>query len=126
MTSGRPPSPPRLAALLVRLLPAAGNRDFLAADLEQEFDELVVTRGIAAARRWYWTQACLSARPLIGFRICSTIDRAVHPSRGRNGIMQAIGNDLRYAWRMARRSPVVTISVMLAIALGSNAPDLAR
>ena len=32
--------------------------------------------------------------------------------------MQALGNDLRYAWRMARRAPIVTVSVMLAIALG--------
>ena len=51
---GRQPSPPSLAALLVRLLPADGNEAFLAADLAQEFDELAATAGIAAARRWYW------------------------------------------------------------------------
>ena len=32
--------------------------------------------------------------------------------------MQALGNNLLYAWRMARRAPIVTVSVMLAIALG--------
>ena len=102
---GRQPSPPRLAALLVRLLPADGNEAFLAGDMEQEFDELAATAGIAAARRWYWKQACLSVRPLIGRHVSSTIDRAMrHHSRGRNRTMQALGNDLRYAWRMARRS----------------------
>jgi putative ABC transport system permease protein len=117
--NGRPPSPPRLAALLVRVLPADGNEAFLASDIEQEFDELAATAGIAAARRWYWKQACLSVRPLIGRHVSSTIDRVMRRhSRGRNRTMQALGNDLQYAWRMARRAPIVTVSVMLAIALG--------
>ena len=58
------PSPPRLAQALVRMLPAE-NRAFLAADLAEEFDELAATVGAAAARRWYWKQACLSTPPLI-------------------------------------------------------------
>ena len=41
------------------------------------------------------------------------------PAR-REGRTSATGvlTDLRYAWRMSRRAPVVTISVTLAIALG--------
>ena len=33
-------------------------------------------------------------------------------------MLQSVITDLRYAWRMSRRAPVVTISVTLAIALG--------
>jgi putative ABC transport system permease protein len=35
-----------------------------------------------------------------------------------NLMVQGLITDLRYGWRMSRRAPVVTISVMLAIALG--------
>ena len=33
-------------------------------------------------------------------------------------MLQSVFTDLRYAWRVSRRAPVVTISVTLAIALG--------
>ena len=33
-------------------------------------------------------------------------------------MLQSLITDLRYAWRLSRRAPVVTISVALAIALG--------
>src|SRR6185503_17798336 len=32
-----------------------------------------------------------------------------------------VTTDLRYAWRMSRRAPVLTVSVILAIALGIGA-----
>ena len=115
----RKPAPPRLAAALVRMLPAAGNEAFLAADMAQEFDDLVASRGVAAARRWYWKQAFLSALPLIRRRLSVVIRSFAHAkSVGRIQMLQAAGNDVRYGWRMARRAPVVTASVTLAIALG--------
>ena len=117
------PSPPPLAQALVRMLPAAENRAFLAADLAEEFDELAATAGAAAARRWYWKQVCLSAPPLIRQRVSTLISSrmmSAAPDRraGRTFMVQSLITDLRYAWRMSRRAPVVTISVTLAIALG--------
>ena len=111
-------SPPRLAAALVRVLPADRNGPFLAADMAQEFDDLAAEKGLAAARRWYWKQACLSAPPLV-LRRLSTLIKPARPRRlGSARMLQNLGNDLRYGWRMSRRAPIVTLSVMLAIALG--------
>ena len=115
------PSPPPLAQALVRMLPAAENRAFLAADLAEEFDELAATVGAAAARRWYWKQACLSAPPLIRRRVATLITSrmmSAAPDRREGRTPMGLLTDLRYAWRMSRRAPVVTISVTLAIALG--------
>jgi hypothetical protein len=87
--------------------------------MAQEFDDLVAAQGIAAARRWYWKQAWLSAPPLLMRRL-STLARPAARARrpGSARMLQNLGNDLRYGWRMCRRAPVVTLSVMLAIAMG--------
>ena len=108
-----PGAPPPLAQALIHMLAAPENRAFLAADLAEEFDQLAATMGAAAARRWYWKQACLSAPPLIASRMMSAA-----PDRREGRTSMGVLTDLRYAWRMSRRAPVVTISVTLAIALG--------
>jgi predicted permease len=116
-----PPSPPPLAQALVRLLAPPENRDFIATDLAEEFDELAATVGSAAARRWYWKQACLSAPPLIRQRLSELIrtrGTSGQPERPTGRAFMGVSADLRYAWRMSRRAPIVTISVTLAIALG--------
>jgi hypothetical protein len=115
------PTPPTLARALVRMLPAAEDRAFLAADLAEEFDELAATVGAAAARRWYWKQTCLSAPPLVRRRVMTlitlrTMSTALDWRHGRT--FMGLLADLRYTWRMTRRAPIVTISVTLAIALG--------
>ena len=123
MKRPRAPTPPRLARALLRILPAADNGPFLAADLAEEFEQLAAIQGAAAARRWYWKQICLSAPPLLRRRVSSLISslRASVASAvraGRTSMLQSLFTDLRYAWRVSRRAPVVTISVTLAIALG--------
>ena len=100
------------------MLPAAGNTAFLEADLAQEFDELVATQGLRVARRWYWRQACLSAPPLIRARAIAatgTVTRLIPSART---TVHSLAGDLRYAARIARRAPIVTVSVIVAIALG--------
>src|SRR5262245_59359284 len=121
MSTPGAPSPPPLAQALVRMLPAAENGAFLAADLAEEFDELAATVGAAAARRWYWKQACLSTPPLVRQRVTTLITSrmvSAAPDRRDRRAPMGVLNDLRYAWRISRRAPVVTISVTLAIALG--------
>ena len=100
------PSPPSLAQALVRILAAAENRTFLAADLAEEFDELAATVGAAAARRWYWKQVCLSAPPLIRQRV-TTLDRIANDV-GRAGSAHGEnvhGLDHRSAVRVAYEPP---------------------
>jgi hypothetical protein len=42
--------------VLVRLFSAADHHAFIAADLEEEFADIVTAAGVVAARRWYWKQ----------------------------------------------------------------------
>ena len=123
VTAPRPPAPPPLARLLIHWLSANDDAQFLVEDLAEEFEQLAGTHGAAAARRWYWKQVCLSASPLARQRVSTLLSsRATSaPSDGRAArlsMFQSSVADLRYAWRVARRAPVVTISVTLAIALG--------
>jgi len=120
------PSPPRLARTLLRLLPAGEDHRFLIDDLAEEFEDIASTAGVTAARRWYWKQIWLSAPPLVGRRAAilatalvasvATVQREPGP-----GMFQNLTADLRYGWRTSRRAPVLTISVILAIALGIGA-----
>jgi hypothetical protein len=117
------PSPPRLARALLRLLPAGQDQAFLAADLDEEFQDIAVTAGLVSARRWYWKQVWLSAAPLLGRRgaiLASSLraPAATGQPQLRTSLLQNLTTDLRYAWRMSRRAPIVTCSVIFAIALG--------
>jgi len=104
-------------------LPAGNDRPFLADDLTEEFQDIAATAGVRAARRWYWKQICLSAPPLIR-RLAATLvsslmtPGAARPPERRTAMLQNLAADLRYGWRMSRRAPVVTVSVIVAIALG--------
>jgi predicted permease len=123
VTRPAPASPPRLARALVRLLPAADNHSFLLADLDEEFSDIAASAGLAPARRWYWKQACLSGPPLVRHRLSNLINSFMlsiaRTMRGeKTSMLQSVIIDLRYAWRMSRRAPVVTLSVIIAIALG--------
>ena len=61
VTAPRPPAPPPLARLLIHLLSANDDAQFLVEDLAEEFEQLAASDGAAPARRWYWKQVCLSA-----------------------------------------------------------------
>src|SRR5205814_5639459 len=73
--------------------------------------------------RRYWKQVCPSTWPRIRQRISTLLSPRVTSARSdghgaRLSMLQSSVADLRYAWRVARRAPVVTISVTIAIALG--------
>jgi len=99
------------------------DRKFLADDLDEEFQVTAASAGVRAARRWYWKQIWLSAPPLVARRAATfgaslmTL-LAARQREPRTLMLANVTADLRYAWRMSRRAPVLTISVVLAIALG--------
>ncbi len=112
------PEPPRLAVALLRRASPRDDRDSLLADLEQEFIER--SRAAADARRWYWRQTLGSLLPLARRRI-----ELAFPSRERrlsmgprSGIPTGVVDDLRYTWRLARRTPTVTLAIVIAVTLG--------
>lgn len=114
----REPGPPRLAVALLRLATPRDDRDSLLADLEQEFIER--SSAPAAARRWYWRQTFGSLLPLVRRRVELALpSRDRRLSMGpRTGATTGVVDDLRYAWRLARRTPTVTLSIVIAVTLG--------
>ena len=100
-----PPRLPRAAAVLLAIASARDSRADVLSDLEEEYQQVFRERGRAAAARWCWTQVFLSLAPLLG-------------SRKGDCVFRTVASDLRYAARLARRAPLVTLSLIVAIALG--------
>ena len=115
----QPPVPPRLATWLAGLRLPAGDREFQLGDLAEEFSAIVVPdRGVRAARRWYWRQAlrCLfTRRPPAGASVVPT------PAFRPGAALGAVGRDIGYAFRLMRRTPVVSTAAVLTFALGIGA-----
>ncbi|MBK8006540.1 MAG: ABC transporter permease [Gemmatimonadetes bacterium] len=107
------PTPPRLAAWLLRRLVPAGEREFLLGDLEEGFDRHARGQGSAAAWRWYWRQA-------LGAALRSwTMPDEERPVAGAS--LAALGRDLRGGLRVIRRAPLFATLVILTFAIGLGA-----
>ena len=127
MTSGaRRPAPPRLAEWLLERTLHAGVRASALGDLEEEFGQRARRDGPRTARRWYWQQTRRSIVPgLAGRR-----EAGLAPGRadagfslhgkahGKDPLMSAFTQDIRFALRMMRRQPLVTVVAVTSLALG--------
>jgi putative ABC transport system permease protein len=126
--SARPaPTPPRAAEWLLQVLLDERSRDAVIGDLHEGYDQLRQTRGIAAARRWYWTQ---SARSVIACRITG---RRQHESRRYDFDQTArvsLRDLARPALRQFRDQPLYSIAaagtLALAVAVASVSFTLVR
>ena len=115
---------PRLAARIVHAaLPSNGAEAYIA-DLEERFERLVESKGVAAARRWYWRQAFGFALRVPVARLNEGLrsaweQRAVSP-------LVAIARDFAYAARTLKSRPGFTIPavLILAIAIAANSAAL--
>ncbi|MCZ6916950.1 MAG: ABC transporter permease [Gemmatimonadetes bacterium] len=115
-------SPPRLPALLVRAAVERCERRFVLADLHEEYDAVVASRGRAAARRWYWGQALRSLGPSIGRRLFRRRRGALRrPGGRRGGIFRDIVQDVEYGLRGFVRAPGFTVVAVLTLTLGIGA-----
>ena len=115
----RPPAPPLLARILVRLSADPGSREAQLGDLEEEWEER--TRlGVAAARRWYWRQALGSLGPNLGRRVRRGRRRTGTVGTGGETMGTLVWN-LRLAMRSVRMNPAFSAVVVGTLALGIGA-----
>jgi putative ABC transport system permease protein len=104
---GRPP----LAAdwLLSQVLGNPHERDMVLGDLYEQLP--------CHGRGWYWRQSLTIAAHALTRRA------PIHPRRTGDAIMLTAIKDVRYAWRVLLKRPLLTatVTVTLALGLGANA-----
>lgn len=108
--------PPRLAIWLLNRRLSAEWRDFVVGDLEEEFATRSGNSPVAA-HAWFWwqTMRCLAAPPPVR---ANPLPR--RPSQG-DSRMRTVFADLRYAFRVASRTPSFAVAVVSVLALGIGA-----
>jgi putative ABC transport system permease protein len=104
---------PRLARWLLERVAGPFERDVVLGDLAEEFEALRQRRGAAAARNWYRVQVVRSLVPLLRARLATA--RSI---RSRRTVAPMLWSDLKFAGRLALRSPLVTVAVLSTMAIG--------
>lgn len=130
--------PPRLSRWLLSLLTPARSRRFLLEDLQEEFEQILDTRGRAFACSFYRRQAGASVVPLLRSivarlaigRPSRVADRHavsvgwrpagifLHDPTMHGAPMLDLRNDLRQAVRVCFRQPLPTLMVILSLGVG--------
>ena len=105
-------APPRLAdALLERWLPSGVLGMSILGDLHQEFEELTAADALRFPRVWYW----LSALSLSGrYALLALKNWLLTPASGESmmvEMMMTMMADLRFAFRMLLKTPLLSLSV---------------
>jgi putative ABC transport system permease protein len=104
--------PPRVAEWLLRLATPRADREFLLADIGEEFERVVRESGPSAASRWYWRQAAASIRPLGRERA----ERQLRRVKKMRGVSTAgILGDFSQAARFLRRRPAISLTVVATL-----------
>ena len=107
-TPTSPDGIPELARRIAAIGAHGEDRALLLADLEERFTRLAAEQGLAAARRWYWSQAVRG----LGGALLPTGELT------RRGLHAGLIGDARHALRGLRRRPLYTIGVVGTLALG--------
>ena len=112
-------APPRLAdALLERWLPAGVLGMSILGDLHQEYEELTGAEALRFPRLWYWRSALsLSAC----YALLALKNWLLTPASGESIVvemMMTMMADLRFAFRMLLKTPLLSLIAIVTIGLG--------
>ena len=127
------PAPPRIARLLLRLLPSSA-REFVVGDLEEEYRERRLQQeGPFGAGLWFWRQTIASLLAFRGFRTSNRDEAEPDGDPGSSSIgfrpvggpgragtrwLDGFAHDLRLSARSLIRRPGFTVLAVLTLGLG--------
>jgi putative ABC transport system permease protein len=104
------------------LIPIA-ERDEVLADVRAEYEQRVVTHGLAAARRWVWRQALRSVPALLRrswWRGMTGFEPPANRLRPGGPMFESWIMDARYAWRRLLSRPIYAALAVLTLALAAG------
>lgn len=96
-------APPGLARWLLEHFLVSHDRDAVLGDLCEEF-EIRARTSSRAARVWFWHQ----------------VVRSLTPALRRRWTMDALWQDLRFSWRLARHRPTVSLVAVASLTVGMS------
>jgi len=111
---------PRWAEALLRIVAHEDDADPLVDELRDEYAREISRRGEPAARAWLAREVVRSLPPVLVRRVVIAI-RTPHSRGTMRQRFEAVLSDVSYAMRQLRRAPGLTITVLLAFALGIGA-----
>jgi putative ABC transport system permease protein len=119
----RDASLPRLVAAIFRTLIPIAERDEVLADVRAEYEERVMTHGVAAARRWVWRQALRSVPALLRrswWRGNTGFEPPANRWRPGGPMLESWIMDARYAARRLISRPTYAALAILTLALAAG------